>query len=322
MNHKPSPTFGTVRAAGGQDTAEWLLTKVIPRLRGYAKKHGEAQDDGTYLLRLAMGDLLGDTFGCGGSRVRVQQVLQHLRIIKLKKHAISGQVAKKIGKHPSIWAVDVTTHFDRRQIDEALLTVAIRVEQGRLSRAQQRSREARLAGEYPEETTGTALERHHEHIDYLIHPHPELGDEEVPHYHETRDGPPIPMNGDEPDVVAEEVHARRVEYRHHTHVRREQPTDGVMRQVVRDDLLGNKGGGHAAVVVVPEKDQLYRDLVDINRNLEARLARREAECERKDARITELLKEIERLEAQLHPKVDPSEEEAREIVERYQRENK
>jgi hypothetical protein len=319
VNTRPSPTFGTVRAAGGQDTAEWLLTRVIPRLRGYAKKHGEAQDDGTYLLRLSMSDLLGETFGCGGSRVRVQQVLQHLKILKLKKHAISGQVAKKIGKHPSIWAIDVRTHFDRRQVDEALLTVAIRVEQGRLNRAQQRSREARLAGEYGEETTGTALEHHHEHIDYLIHPHPELGDEEVPHYHEVRDGPPIPMNGDESAVDTEEAHVRQVEYRHHTHVRRERPSTEAWRPVLRDDLLGNKGGGHPAVVVVPEKDQLYREVVDINRDLEAQLARRTAECERKDERIAELLEEIKRLEAQLHPKIDPSEVEARDIVERHRK---
>lgn len=302
-----SRSVGTVKAAGQRDPAEWLLHVIIPKVRRYARHHGTQREDGLYYIEASMSDLMVAQFGVGGSRVRVMNILKRLRIINLKRRAQAGMVARHLGDRSSIWAVDVSREISVELINDAILAVAIQTQEDRHARNQRRRREERLAGDYPTETTGTRLERHHEHTDVLDHSH---GDHQGPHTHVERDGDPCWV----------EV---QVEERWHTHrATRAEDANGARTQVVTEERHGASREARAAVISTRVEDERYRDLLDIINDLKARLLRRDSQIERQEETIHELTADNQRLEDEnrrLRETDDPSVAEADEVIQRYKK---
>jgi hypothetical protein len=311
MNTQPSPNLGHIKAAGDQNTAEWLLKTVIPSLRRYAREHGRVEQGGGYAhVEGTLRSILNEGLGLGGSHVRVAQIFQRdeIKLLTRVRRRLTGTAASRVrsSDNKNIYAVNMTRQYRRNELEEAVLTVAIAAEE---------RRRAHYAGpqkpEQPEEVEVGRVTEHHEHRDVLDHPH---GDRAGKHYHEQRNGPPLWFE-------ALPKHSKP----------EEPPLDnGVVRQqeVTRSLMSGNRSASKAAVITRDVRDGRYRALLDIISDQQATIGRRDKSVEKlmgeKDALVAEnreLHEENRRLEArvrELEATTDPTTVEADEVIAAYQ----
>jgi hypothetical protein len=316
VNRNTSSRFGTLKAAGQRDTVEWIEKVVIPGLRRYARRHGKVEADQKFAhVQGSLKLILEDGLKLGGSHIRISQIFgpNHLKLLVRVERHVSGAVAAVYGGPTTgTYAVNLHRQYTRREIEEAVLAVAVVAEEKRILRRREEQQQERLAGEYPTQTTGTRVEGHHFHDNVLDHPH---GDQAGPHTHVERDGDPCWV----------ETH---VEERWHTHSRGRRteteqlevnrPLDG--RQVVIERREGGPREGRAADIRAQKQDGRYRGLLDIIQDLEAALARRISDIERHEIRERELLEENRQLETRLRryeEAEDPDVAEADQVLEKY-----
>jgi hypothetical protein len=282
----PPTNKNSLAAAGRKDPAEWLMATLVPQLRTYFETHGTETHQGVYTLRGSMTDLLREHLQTKGSGPRILAILTHPQIRILTRLDFG---ARGIGAISPLWAMNMNAKPTRAKIRETMNTIADATTERRRRQRQQQAKEDRLAGEYPPTTSGGPVSSVHFHTNLLDHEH-DVDGKTLKGQHAHRGNstdPGEPMYLSHPAPV-------EIQHRHHTHPAKA-PAGPLIRQpnaipapsTTAHLEVDNTLTGRPALMVSPERDGRYRELLDRLYQRDATIASLTAKLEKAEAELAE-----------------------------------